>query len=340
MFYIRADANPEIGSGHVMRCIAIANALRRKGIETTFITADRSFEELIRRHGYQIKCLNTNWKCLEDEISSIKKLIFNEQIDKLLIDSYFISKEYLKQMGNITKTIYIDDINKFVYPVDILINYNIYANIVIKKEDYAQTNTKLLLGSDYAPLREEFRDHTSVLKEKVSDILITTGGSDTYNVAGELMRFLKEKQQYDDLTLHLVVGSFNKNKSLLEKMAGKYPNVVLHTNVTKMSRLIMECDIAISAGGSTLYELCACAVPAISFSCADNQLDGVKEFHKQNIIYYAGDVRSDISSCLCKVEERLGELISSYELRQNLSRRMYSLVDGQGADRIADQLMG
>lgn len=339
MFYIRADANSEIGSGHVMRCLAIANALRNKHIESVFITADDNSVELIKSYGYQIIILHSNWKNLDEEVQKLVELISQKKIECLLIDSYFISEDYLEKIRLCTKIIYLDDINKFIYPVDILINYNIYANIKIIKEYYTQTKTKLLLGCEYAPLREEFRNKKVELKKKVTKILITTGGTDTYNMAGHILQFLNKKDEFDKVSFYIVVGSYNRHIAHLEEISKQYGNIILHRHVTEMSKLMTECDIAVSAGGTTLYELCSCAIPAISFSFADNQLDAVKEFNRQDIIYYAGDTRVDMTSCLCRIEERLKQLILDYELRKKLSERMSSLVDGLGSGRIADEII-
>ena len=132
----------------------------------------------------------------------------------------------------------------------------------------------------------------------------------------------------------MAVGSFNIYTRELDILAEQYHNVVLHRNVTRMSELMMACDLAVSAGGSTLYELCACGIPTISFAFADNQLEGVHEFHKQDLIYYAGDVRSDLAYSLENIETGLDSLMNDRELREKLSYNMRMIVDGYGTDRI------
>lgn len=338
MFYIRADGNEQIGSGHIMRCLSIANALKKKGIAATFITADSASQELVASFGFPVICLDTDWRDWSQEIDKMAKLIKSLKIEKVLIDSYSVTRTYFQQLRNYTKIIYMDDINQFVYPVDILVNYNIYAQKMVSKEDYASENTRLLLGCNYVPLREEFRNMRKPARKKVSDILITTGGSDSYNFAGTLLRSLVTKQ-YENYSFHVVAGYYNTHKEELRQLAQKHSNIVLHNQVRQMSKLMQECDIAVTAGGSTLYELSACGVPSISFSFADNQLYGVKEFDEQEIVYYSGDIRHNLRECLDNIAGRLNLLIMDEALRIRLASRMQALVDGFGAERIANEII-
>jgi UDP-2,4-diacetamido-2,4,6-trideoxy-beta-L-altropyranose hydrolase len=338
MLFIRADANSIIGSGHIMRCLSIANAAKKAGINCIFISADREAEDVVLSNGFSYICLDSSWNQLDNEIEKLKSLIKSLKIKKLLLDSYYVANNYLNALKEYTNLIYLDDLNKSVYPVDVLINYNIYA----EKLDYKQYNlekTKLLLGCRFVPLREEFQNRNHEIKTDVTNILVTTGGSDIYNVAGNLVEYLNQNSLYHNINFHIVVGSFNRHIDKLNNLSNKYNNIVLHNNVTEMSKLMLECDLAVSAGGSTLYELCSCGIPAISFSLADNQLYGVTEFDKRNLIYYAGDVRRSLDSCIKKIEDRTNKLIKDNKLRRGLSNNMKAIVDGYGAERIIKKIM-
>lgn len=338
MFYIRSDANSFIGSGHVMRCIAIANSLKKVGIESVFITADRESEKIINSYGYSIICLDSIWNQLEYETDTLSNLIVKNNIDKILIDSYYVTEKYLMSLRQHTKIIYMDDLSKFIYPVDVLINYNIYAKRLKYKKCYSNMKTKLLLGCEYVPLREEFRGRFPIIREKVLNVLISTGGTDTYNLAGKFMEYIIRNNKFRNIVFHIVVGNFNKNKEMLNYLAEMNSNIILHYNVTRMSDLIQNCDVALSAGGSTLYELCACGIPSISYTFADNQLMVANEFSRQNIIYYVGDIRGNLDKCLENIEKKLEIFIKSKKLRKNLSFKMQTLVDGFGANRIIKQI--
>jgi UDP-2,4-diacetamido-2,4,6-trideoxy-beta-L-altropyranose hydrolase len=338
MFYIRADANSIIGSGHIMRCLSIAKALKKKGQNTTFITADRNAQELIDRHGFSIICLQSSWNDLSNELGSLKSLIIKEKMNSILIDSYYADSAYLGEIKKLTKVIYMDDLNQGIYPVDALINYNIYADRLNLINRYPK-ETKLMIGCSYVPLREEFISIKHHGNESIQNILITTGGSDTYNSAGQIIEAIRSNYRLDFLGLHIVIGPLNQNKDNLEELAKQFRNIYLHYNVSNMSALMQDNDIAVSAGGSTLYELCACGIPAISFSYADNQRMGTQEFHNQGCIYYAGDIRDNAIQCMDNMIARIQELCEDYHLRNELSFKLQGLVDGNGAERIANVLL-
>lgn len=338
MFYIRADANPKLGSGHVMRCLAIAKALRKIGEEVLFLTADHQSEKLIKKHGFSYHCLNSSYEYLEQELPAFTEQLSMQKVQAVIVDSYFITKRYLEELRAQVKVIYLDDLNQFIYPVDVLINYNIYAKELPYALEYPK-ETKLWLGCEYIPLRDEFIGKSRSNTERVTNLLITTGGADAYNMAGQLITFLREREEYNLLVLHVVAGPLNQNIDMLIELTSKYNGVYLHQNVTNMAELMINCEIAVSAGGSTLYELCACGVPTISFAYADNQLQGVKEFDRQGLIPYAGDLREDSTSCLQRITEQITLLCQNQEIRKLHSTEMKKLVDGFGSQRIAELLL-
>ena len=106
-----------------------------------------------------------------------------------------------------------------------------------------------------------------------------------------------------------------------------------------MSALMLKCDIAISAAGTTLYELCACGIPTVSFSFADNQILPTETFGEKALMLNAGDSRR-CESFFESLNEKLSLLIGDCKLRQEMSRSMQSVIDGNGACRVATELIG
>lgn len=335
MLYIRADANNKIGSGHVMRCIAIAKALEKLGEKCVFVTADQEAAELIRSNGFELHCLDSVWNRLDEEEDKLEELIRREKIQKLLIDSYYITENYLRRLRQITETIYIDDLEEFSYPADIIINYSICADLSEYEKKY-QEGTKLLIGTSYIPLREEFASRNRVRNDTVRNILITTGGSDSYHFSVELLYRIRSIEKYDHIRLHAVVGAYYDNLEQLMELKEQYPDIILHQNVNNMSELMLASDLTISAGGTTLYELCACGEPCICFTFADNQLEGVKALEERKLLLYSGDIRTDRKKCLARILESMDCLIQNRTIRDQLSDRMKVVVDGMGAGRIAE----
>lgn len=338
MQYIRVDANEVIGTGHVMRCLSIADEYRKRDEETTFIVADKYAETMILEHGYESICLGSVWNCLDGEVDKIIRVIKKRNITKLIIDSYFVTEAYLKKIRNYTKTVYIDDIDRYIYPVDILINYNIYAESLdyISRYNHEEENTRFALGSKYVPLRTEF----SAVKKKIVDrarkILLTSGGTDPDNFLGKILKKIYEQSWFDNFEYYVIIGRFNEHQKLLESEWGNFPNIRLLSNVSNMSEYMILCDIAITAGGVTAYELCACGIPSILYTLADNQWMIAQTLSDMGIIPWVGDMRQNLQNCLNSIIRHIVFLRDNVDFRKEISVKMQNVVDGNGCRRIVD----
>ena len=381
MVVIRADANSKIGMGHVMRCLSVAEALLKLGEEVLFVTADDAPVPLLTGKGIPYRILHTDYADMEAELPELLCILqeLTQQAElpeavmpqmslqrkdiAILVDSYFVTEAYLSTLKERLTTIYMDDIYAFSYPVDMLINYNIYGEEMGYEKDAAFADTKLLLGTKYVPLRAEFtvgagyvplreeftaRAGQAPVMEKVSQtagqmangsVLITTGGSDSFHLAGQL---LMEAMKYDVLKTkeyHVVSGSLNPHIGELQALAQKHENIHIYCNVTHMAELMARSEIALSAGGSTLYELCAMGVPTIAFSFAENQECLVQTFVKRGIVQYGGNYRTEGSGMVQQTIAGLQKLCGDEMLRTEYRRKALQLVDGRGAERIAEALL-
>lgn len=379
MVVIRADANSKIGMGHVMRCLSVADALLKRGEEVLFVTADDTPVPLLTKKGVPYRVLHTDYADMEAELPKLWNALSElpqgpgepeaalpQRNTFILVDSYYVTEKYLAALKKRITTIYMDDIYAFSYPVDMLINYNIYGEEMGYEKDAAFADTKLLLGTKYVPLREEFsagagygqsrkelsaetenvtpaedRLHQTAEQGRTADggILITIGGSDSFNLAGQL---LMEAMKYDALKTkeyHVVSGSLNPHIGELQALAQKHENIHIHCNVTNMAELMAESKVALSAGGSTLYELCAMGVPVIAFSFAENQERLVQTFVKRGIAQYGGNYRTDGNKMIQNTIAGLETLLEDKNLRSEYRKKARTLVDGKGAERIAEALL-
>lgn len=336
MLYIRVDANEIIATGHVMRCLSIAQAAKRMGEETTFIVADKTGEALIKKNGFPVICLHSKWDDLIDEKEQLADVIHQLHIDLLLIDSYYVTEDYLAMLNKLTQTAYIDDLNRFAYPVDILINYNFYAENLKYKERYRKLNisTEFLLGPKYAPLREEFIVEKKNITECPTKILITSGGTDNFNMNMALLEEFQKHIWFEKLEYYVILGAFNPYREALEQKWGLYPNIHLLSNVKNMSYYMQECDMAVTAGGTTVYELCACGIPSVLYTMADNQYMIAQTVSDRKWIPWVGDIRNDKDSCVRKIAEQIETDIKDYTGRKQKSISMQETVDGCGSERI------
>lgn len=339
MIGIRADANSVIASGHIMRCIAIAEQLVAVGETVIFITADHFSDALLDEKGWRHICLNSDWNDKDTEIEDMKAVISYHEITLLLVDSYQVTKKYLQTFGGIVKIAYIDDLYMFEYPVDVIINYAPGVKYELY-EAYRSKSVKFLLGPEYVPLRKEFQKPPIRINSKVNDVLITTGGSDNNHFVHRIVCKIAKMEEFSRIRFHIILGGFfsYEDGAALEAIGCYSTNIIVHRNVRNMADIMRQCDMAVSAGGTTLAELCAVGLPAICFAIADNQIEGVSAFGKNGVMDSAGDISGDIIAGVDKVVEKIMYLKDDYEMRKHYSLKGRTLIDGGGALRIAEEL--
>lgn len=335
--YIRADGNAQIGLGHIMRCLSIAVAARNTGQDCMFLIADDGCRGLIEQNGFSVYVLQSRWDHMEEELSTLCDFLHQNNAKQIIVDSYFVTKAYLQALCQEVNVAYIDDIAAFTYPCHWLINYNVYAKTFYNKNDY--TVTKMLLGPEFTPLRPEFQGIPQRLpKQHVSRLLLTTGGSDLFGLLPCLVTQVLEDNMLGDLELVIVIGRFHQAKEYLCELAQHHTNIQIYVDTNQMAMLMQQCDIAVSAGGSTVYELCACSVPTVCFSLADNQLEIVKWFSTHGLFSYAGDVRDGVIPCSNRIRSLLREYVQNYSLRKRCAFRLHELMTGNGAQKIVESL--
>lgn len=353
--YIRTDGNQAIATGHFTRCLSIAAALHNIEILPCFIVSDEESHKLLAKLHDSLFSdtffpLNTHilktayYDKPEQELDELYSFFNNTDPTAdnnrkcvLLLDSYFVTENYLSTMRKICKIAYIDDLRSFDYPVDLLINYDIIPEKLMNDYLKAYKNSgKLLLGAAYTPLRPQFQDKKSSPVHPVRDILLTSGGSDPLN----FIPMIAEKliSEFTSFNIHIVVGTLFQNIDILEALSRKNDRIILHYHVTDMASLMLTCDLAVSAAGTTLYELCALALPAISFSMAENQISMAEIFDELNAVFYAGNIVGNSPSVCQNICMYINNFLSERDLLKKQQQHMSSLIDGKGASRIAHAL--
>ncbi|ALB44534.1 UDP-2,4-diacetamido-2,4,6-trideoxy-beta-L-altropyranose hydrolase [Clostridium beijerinckii] len=347
---IQADGGTEIGMGHVMRTLVLAKELLKEndvfyicrgeskdGCKQYTKVSDNEVNSLdklekfeinyskyshgikkILSKGFRVKLIN------EDNLINELKCI---NADMLITDSYSVNEDYFHETKKIfRKTTYIDDTNKHNFDVDFLINQNIDA---IDFEYKVNDDTKLLLGTKYLLLRDEFKKMPSkTIREKIKDIIITVGGADPYNLTEKVLNYIREL----NYNFHIVIGPSFVDTSFVEKLNSD--NVKFYHNAN-MCEIMKKCDMAISACGSTLYELSACGVPTLGIIIAENQNGIASKLNEMGIIKnlgWYGKINKE------EFLNSINKLANDYELRKSLSNKASKLVDGKGAERIAKVL--
>lgn len=338
-----AHGGKSVGMGHVIRCCSLADTFRSAGWKVSFYSKLKIGQTYIKKQKFSvfpsIAQVEDNAEDFsygtEEELKkdcvTIKKLCFQLHPDVIIADSYNVTDWYFKELRKQTKClVYIDDVMAFPYDVDVVINQNIFA----KKEDYTVLNSqqRFLMGTQYSLIRDEFCHLPKrVIGERIRNVMITTGAADPHNVTLHILQLCKILT--DEVQFHVVVGNaFSHRQDLLE-YAEKHKEVVLYEQLSKMSSIMLKCDVAISAGGSTLYELAACGTPAMAFFYAENQRQIVEELERLGNILNLDSYEKLEENFMRKWEE-----IKVYARRKEMSCQMQKLIDGKGKLRIIEEI--
>lgn len=361
---IRADANETIATGHVMRCITIAKKLISADCRVIFYTADEYAADMLEQAGMEYVCLHTSWNDMEQEIPVLREKLIQSGCSKLLVDSYQVTKRYFEELHDICKLIYIDDCFDAIYPVDMVINYNAY-HVRFPYVDAYAGKARLLLGTSYVPLREEFSDadtNASNMIENATNgddiigkgtsgsstsengisgnrepahVLLSSGGGDQYNAMAGILCAAVQDEKLRHVIFRTVVGGFNRNAEELRCLAVEHPNIRLHERVDNMAQLMGECTAAISAAGTMLFELSAMQIPTVFFVSADNQQYDHEFFAQEERMLCGGDIREDRDECVKEICGQLRMLLEDSDMRTRMKKKLHEVTDGNGAQRIA-----
>jgi len=323
--FIITEGGRDIGFGHVTRCISLYQAFEEKGIlPNLIIKGDESVESIVHEKRYEI----FDW--LKDKERFFEVL---EGADVAIVDSYMADQKTYKRLAKAVRVpVYIDDNKRLEYPDGVLVNGTVYADEIYPRQKGGMT---YLLGTAYIPIRKDFWDVSKKrIREDVESLVITFGGDDFRNMTPKILRFLTER--YPEIKKKVIIGGGFKNSGQIESVKDKKTELIWQSSGYQMRRVFASSDIAITAGGQTLYELARIGMPAIAIIVADNQINNVRGWQKVGFVENAG---------LWNDKELLSRLFESLEcLRQKKHRFQRSaigkrFVDGMGARRIRDILI-
>ncbi|MBQ9119706.1 MAG: UDP-2,4-diacetamido-2,4,6-trideoxy-beta-L-altropyranose hydrolase [Lachnospiraceae bacterium] len=336
MIMIRTDANNQIAMGHLMRCMSIGLQLSALGEEVLFVLSEPDAVEQVKQKGFACVCLHNHYNEKEQETEALLHFVKEKQCELLFLDSYEVTLPYMKALKAQTRLAYLDDLNLFCYPADLIVNYTFGTTRELYAERGYEETQEFLLGSRYVPLRPEFAAGRIAIRPKVQDILVTTGGTDEQDILCGMAECLKK---YPLVQKHLVAGRFYHKPEALKALEQEDVTVHVYHNVSDMAGLMRRCDLAVSAGGTTLAELAACGIPTVCFSVAENQVAGTQAYAAAGMLRYAGDVRNGRLQLLDRISSEVERLYGQPTQREQLGETAYSQVDGKGAERIARRLV-
>ncbi len=336
---IRADATTEMGTGHIMRCLALAQAWQQHGGRATFLSHCNS--DALRHHvesaGIDFVPLDKPYPAPADSQRTIA-LLSKLQAIWLVIDGYHFDQVYhqaVRKSG--CQLLMIDDTAHLpVYHADILLNQNINAEQLPYLCDH---HTKMLLGTRYALLRNEFlswRDWNREIYQVARHVLVTLGGSDSDNATLKVIQAMQQAD-FSGLKTRIIVGSANPHLEILNHaVQNSTCNFQLLTDVPDMPEQMAWADIAISAGGTTCWELAFMGVPTIVLVLAENQRNVAEGLAQAGITINLGWFNQVSDG---QILYALFRLLDNAEQRSQMSRAGRQLVDGNGRSRVMQSIL-
>ena len=330
----RVDSYNEVGLGHIKRCAALASALQEIDVSSIFVcnSGENEISTILNPLGVEVIELEDRVNENQD-LPSILMFLKARNIDTFIIDSYAIDKSYLKAIRNVgCQVAYFEDYGFPDWPVDIIING------LIGSEKLNYSNKKVFLGTRHLILEKQYWDlinnHAPALN--ADEILITCGGIDHYDLMPKCLDQIAEINRA--LKVHCVIGPYFENEKKIKMAVARNPHrIKLHRQPKSLSHLIKQCNIAISAGGMTLYELAAHGVPSIGIILWENQRMNVERLGEAGVIIPLRYV--DEFGFEEILGEAIRELVGNFEKQKKLQQAGRTLIDGQGARRVAKALI-
>jgi UDP-2,4-diacetamido-2,4,6-trideoxy-beta-L-altropyranose hydrolase len=328
-----------MGTGHVMRCLALAQAWRDAGGTVTFAMAEAtpSIEARLRIQGVKVARLSVPPGCAEDSART-SELALGKKAAWVVVDGYQFNSAYqsaLRAAG--LKVMFVDDHgDASPYSADLVLNQNVHADGAVPRPRAA--HTRLLLGSRYILLRREFafwRKRRFGITSRARRILVTMGGSDPDNVTEQILKILLAEP---DLELTVVVGGSNPHLSNIEQLVEEANRPIrLLKDISDMPALMVWADLVVAGAGTTSWEMCMMGLPAALCVLAPNQERIARELAQRGAAVNlgpAGELAAD------KTRKVLCDLLPSQAKRAKMSARGREIVDGYGAERVLAFLWG
>ncbi len=336
---LRADADPSIGTGHLMRCLALTQEWKVAEGSSTFVVQPEvpTLRKRLEEEGMRVARVEGDPGTHQDALNTIQVARDNEA-RWVVIDGYRFGARYqraLKESG--LNLLVIDDYGHAEsYSADIVLNQNLHAHegLYAKREPY----TRLLLGTRYALLRRNFlewRHHKREIPTLGRKVLVTLGGSDPHNVSQKVIEALEEVT-VEDIEATVVLGAGNPHQvQLRSAVRASERNIRLVENVANMPERMAWADVATSAGGITSWELAFMGLPSIALVLAENQTPIAESLAEKGVAINAGWY-SEVSPE--DMAEMITQLLRNPEERRRMSDKGKTLVDGQGAERVVEEL--
>lgn len=346
---LRVDASSQIGTGHFMRCLTLANALRECGAHTRFVSRHlpEHLRNKLKEKGHEFALLDTvqnnmaveelahaSWLGVsqeQDTADSIQALS-DQKWDWLIVDHYALDARWESELRQSTqKILVIDDIADRQHNCEVLLDQNLYADIETRYAGKVPAHCQLLLGPRYALLRDEFRRLREQIKPRsgpVKRILIFFGGVDADNYTGHAIEALAQ-MRLPGVHVDVVIGVQHPCREQIKAACAQH-GFICHIQTDKMAELMAAADLAIGAGGSACWERCCLGLPTLALCTADNQQKQLIDAAQMGLLY-SPEIAGDPTQVIGR---HALALIENNHLRHHISDKGMQTVDGCGVSRV------
>lgn len=348
----RVDASLQIGTGHFMRCLTLADALKQLGARTRFVSRHmpEHLRGMLAARGHEFEQLtsiprdglgdlsHSHWLGISqaaDAQDSIKALS-DRAWEWLVVDHYALDAQWETALRNTARRILvIDDIANRQHDCDVLLDQNLYADMETRYARKVPKHCQLLLGPRYALLRDEFRQLRAQAKPKagpVKSMFVFFGGVDADNHTGRVIEALA-KIDVPGLHVDVVIGALHSCREQVEIQCAQY-GFACHVQTDQMAKLIAAADLAVGAGGSVTWERCCLGLPTLTICVSGNQSEQITDAACEGLLY-APELKGELS---LMVRRHVSALMESCHLRYSISRNGMQAVDGRGVMRVVGSL--
>lgn len=305
----RVDSSVQIGSGHLMRCLTLAGQLEsEKNANIIFISRnlEGNLSSLVKTHGYKLILLPAvdifvskldgyaKWLTVPqdyDAYETVQQLKDLSPVDYIVTDSYAIDKKWEIQIRPyVNKIMAIDDLANRKHDCDILLDQNFYLDKDTRYTGLVPQKCKMRLGPQYVLLRKEFYQEKKKIRIRdgnIKKILVFFGGIDYTN---ETMKALNAIALLNNsnIIVNVITGKNNPNNNEVKKYCRKHKNIYYYCQIDNIAEFMNEADLAIGAGGITIWERCFFCLPALVISVAENQIKICQDCASKGFIIYLG----------------------------------------------------
>jgi UDP-2,4-diacetamido-2,4,6-trideoxy-beta-L-altropyranose hydrolase len=353
-FMFRVDASLEIGIGHVMRCLTLADALKAKGVECVFICREHSGNsiEKIRDKDYPVHVLpvceqesghgdlfHASWlgATQEQDAVACAAILAQNPVDWLIVDHYALDKQWESALRpHYRKIMVIDDLADRQHDCDLLLDQNLVANREHRYDGLLPESCACLLGPEYALLQAQYAEwHKRVPPRSgvIRRILVYFGGADNVNLTGKsIAAFLALNRA--DIALDVVTHPASRHMENIRQQTAGHSQITLYESLPSLARLMVKADLAIGAGGATSWERCCLGLPSLVITLAENQKPIAVELERQGLIRWLGH-SDEINEAI--LTQALKEIVEN-KLSPEWSEKCHQLIDGKGILRIMEKL--